>query len=180
MSTVQRCERDCDNRFCHIVCITLTMHILTSFAFVFLNANHITQGRVYCTCGYFPMINRRTSEKESIRQQQEVLTKRYEMLNRENEEDKNIFSLKKIQRSKQLFDVRLDAQKLNERMHNARVREPGNDILRLSRDGKVGLTREGGVCCKVPKGLAVEYHILGRFGVASLDTKNRDNESEEA
>jgi len=136
------------------------------------------KGRVYCTCGYFPMIQRRTT-KDAIRQEQEALSKKYDMLNRENEEDTNMFSLKKVQRAKQLFDVRMDSQELGVRMNKARIREPEKDLLRLSRDGSIGLTKEGGICCKVPKGLAIEYHILGKFGVAALEKKQHGRDTEE-
>jgi hypothetical protein len=118
--------------------------------------------------------------KDAIRKEQDELSTKYEKLNRDNEEDTAMFSFKKVQRSKQLFDIRMDAQELNNRMNKARIREPERDLLRLSRDKTVGLTREGGVCCKVPKGLAIEYHILGKFGVAAVENKQHvDAEPEE-
>jgi hypothetical protein len=126
------------------------------------------------------MAQRRLSLKDAIRKEQDELSTKYEKLNRENEKDTAMLSFKKMQRSKQLFDIRMEAQELNNRMNKARIREPERDLLRLSRDKAVGLTREGGVCCKVPKGLAIEYHILGKFGVAAVDKKQHDDaESDE-
>jgi hypothetical protein len=51
----------------------------------------------------------------------------------------------------------------------ASVREPDNSLLRFTKDMDVGLTKEGGVCCKVEKGPMVEYHILGRFSIANVE-----------
>lgn len=33
-------------------------------------------------------------------------------------------------------------------------------MLRFTKDGSVGLTKEGGACCKANKGPVVEYHYL--------------------
>ena len=54
-------------------------------------------------------------------------------------------------------------------MQEARQREPDKAQLRMSRKGDVGLTKDGGVCCKVQKGLALEYHILGRMEIAAVE-----------
>ena len=117
--------------------------------------------------------------KDAIRKEQDALSREYEKLSRENDEDGSIISLKKMSRSKRMMDIQMEARKLNEKMNNARVREPEKDLLRLSRDGAVGLTREGGVCCKVQKGLAIEYHILGRFGIAAMEHKDHEFHEEE-
>jgi hypothetical protein len=77
---------------------------------------------------------------------------------------------------KQRLDVRLELKKVEQQLEEARVREPEKALLRLSRKRDVGLTKEGGVCCKVVKGLAVEYHILGKFGVASIDKREEIEE----
>lgn len=124
------------------------------------------KGRVYCTCGYFSMKDRQLNLKDSIRADQEELRKRYDRLQQENDEDTSFFSMDKVKRSKQLLDMRVMSQDMNERMNKARIREPEKNLLRTSLDEKVALTKEGGVCCKVSKGLAFEYHILGKFGVA--------------
>jgi hypothetical protein len=75
-----------------------------------------------------------------------------------------------------MLDIRMEAGKLGDQLNEARVREPEKSLLRLSRKGDVGLTKEGGVCCKVQKGLAIEYHILGKFGIASIQKRQNDHE----
>ncbi len=58
---------------------------------------------------------------------------------------------------------------MNGKLNFAMVKDPDKGLLRFSRDGDVGLKKEGGVCCQVNKGVIVEYHILGRFSIASVD-----------
>jgi hypothetical protein len=141
---------------------------------------HCPKGRVYCTCGFFPLnIRHQTGTlKQSLREQQEMLSRRYEQLLRENEEDKSLISWTKLKRTKELVDLRIEGDRLRDRMNEARVREPDKSLLRLSRDQDVGLTREGGICYKVVKGLATEYHILGKFQVASIDIRDEDETSD--
>ena len=69
------------------------------------------------------------------------------------------------------MDIRFQATELQKKMNEAAVRDPDRAILRFSRDQSVGLTREGGVCCKVQKGMAFEYHILGKFEIASMENR---------
>eukprot|EP00538_Stauroneis_constricta_P004679 CAMPEP_0119555448 /NCGR_PEP_ID=MMETSP1352-20130426/7656_1 /TAXON_ID=265584 /ORGANISM="Stauroneis constricta, Strain CCMP1120" /LENGTH=452 /DNA_ID=CAMNT_0007602209 /DNA_START=118 /DNA_END=1476 /DNA_ORIENTATION=+ len=140
------------------------------------------EGRIFFTCGYFPLKHDvddgpgfapspQVSMKEKVREQQTKLALEYEQMSAELEEDAPIW--KKIQRSKRLMDMRGEASKLERRFQEARTREPERALLRLSQDRELGLTREGGACCKVHKGLAIEYHILGHFEVASIP--NRDH-----
>jgi len=49
--------------------------------------------------------------------------------------------------------------------------EPDKSLLKFSKNLNVGMTKEGGVCCKVIKTVATEYHILGRFRIASADSR---------
>ncbi len=132
-------------------------------------------GRIYCTCGYFPMLERyqhgHVCEKDTLKQEMRQIEGQYEALANENELDTDLLSWNKFQRSKQMMDLRMQATKLNTKMHEAQVREPDKSLLRLSQDQSVGLTREGGVCCKVHKGLAIEYHILGKFEIASMTNR---------
>lgn len=132
-------------------------------------------GRIYCTCGYFSMLERHqqghVSEKETLKQEMREIEVQYEALANENELDTDLVSWNKFQRSKKMMDLRMQATKLNTKMHEAHVREPDKALLRLSQDQSVGLTREGGVCCKVHKGLAIEYHILGKFEIASMTNR---------
>jgi hypothetical protein len=136
-------------------------------------------GRIYCTCGYFPMAERTKTNaeggtgglKEGVNKQLRDLEAKYGRLQTENDADTNLVSWEKVQRAKQMMDLRMSATKLNHKMHEAHVQEPDKALLRLSQDQSVGLTKEGGVCCKVHKGLAVEYHILGRFEIASMSNR---------
>jgi len=138
-------------------------------------------GRIYCTCGYFPMAERLhrtrhggTSVKDMLRKEQVALNAEYQALLKAEENDTSIVSLDKLKRAKQMMDLRVEANKLTQKMNAAQVHEPDKSLLRLSQDQMVGLTREGGVCCKVNKGLAIEYHILGKFEIASMT--NRDHQ----
>lgn len=132
-------------------------------------------GRIYCTCGYFPLLERHqqghVSEKESLKKEMREIEVQYEALANENGLDTDLVSWKKFQRSKKMMDLRMAATKLNTKLHEAHVREPDKALLRVSQDQSVGLTREGGVCCKVHKGLAIEYHILGKFEIASMTNR---------
>ena len=58
---------------------------------------------------------------------------------------------------------------MNGKLNFNAVTEPDRRLLHFSKDGDIGLTREGGVCCRVNKGPMVEYCILGRFSIASVD-----------
>ena len=138
-------------------------------------------GRVYCTCGYFPMEDRMklqvtgTSRKDVLKKQIHDLEAQYEGLQLENDTDNHLISWDKMRRSKQMMDLRVQASKLNQQMNEAHVQEPDKALLRLSQDQSVGLTREGGVCCKVHKGLAMEYHILGKFEIASMSNREHSD-----
>jgi len=126
------------------------------------------KGRVYCSCGYFPVGSSRT--KESLRQQLEDLGREYELLSTNNGKT-NMWDT--IVQNKRLLEIRIESGKLTQRMNEARVREPDNSVLRKSKRGDVGLTREGGVCCRITKGLSTTYPTLGKFGIASIDKKER-------
>ena len=133
-------------------------------------------GRIYCTCGYFPHLDKRSlggmNRKDMIRKEQKELNAEYQQLVDEEESDDSFFmSFKKMKRGKKMMDLRAEANKLNHQMNVAQVQEPEKALLRLSQDQRVGLTREGGICCKVPKGLAYEYHILGKFEIASMTNR---------
>ena len=138
-------------------------------------------GRLYCTCGYFPMQSRTSSTfnkeslKDEIRQEQKEIKIQYDNLQREMDEDTSIVSFDKIRRAKRMVDLQEEANKLRLKLQEARIKEPERSSLRLSQDLRVGLTKEGGVCCKVPKGLAIEYHILGKFEVASMANREHSD-----
>mmetsp|Transcript_5126 Transcript_5126/g.13770 ORF Transcript_5126/g.13770 Transcript_5126/m.13770 type:complete len:497 (-) Transcript_5126:1342-2832(-) len=143
------------------------------------------EGRVFFTCGYFPhkhdindgsgfATSPQCSVKDQITKKQHQLGIDYEKLEREqSSDDAPFYNWDKIRRTKRLMEMRGESQKLEKKMQEAKTREPQKSLLRLSQDQEVGLTREGGACCKVHRGLAIEYHILGHFEVASIP--NRDH-----
>lgn len=138
-------------------------------------------GRIYCTCGYFSMEERNrkglegSGMKDLLREQIRDLETQFDSLQAENEMDENLFSWEKVRRAKQMMDMRLEACRLNQQMHDAYVVEPDKALLRLSRDQSVGLTREGGVCRRQKKGMAIEYHILGKFEVAAMENREHSD-----
>lgn len=129
-------------------------------------------GRIYCTCGYFPQNGTSLSNKRMVlRKKQNELEKKEQGLWEALDADESLFGLNKLKIRTELFQLGLDASKLNEQLKENMVRDPEKSMLRMSRKRDVALTREGGVCCKVTKGVAYEYHILGIFGLASVEPK---------
>lgn len=130
-------------------------------------------GRVYCTCGYFDVSHRGHSRKVDARRKLDGLADKYNnILDEMKEED--LFSLKRMSLWKDQMKCQADIDQTNRVMNDLKVMEPDLNLLRLSRKRDIGLTREGGVCCKVQKGPAgfYEYHILGRFEAASVEHGN--------
>jgi hypothetical protein len=74
----------------------------------------------------------------------------------------NVDHFKLMQQS---YNAKKHMEQMAKEWREARQREPEKSQLRLNSDQTIGLTREGGVCCKVHKGLALEYHILGQMEV---------------
>ena len=137
-------------------------------------------GRIYCTCGYFPMEGRSGSHdgqsaKEILHKELLEVEARYQQLQTAMDLDDALFSIDKLKRGKELMDLRNQATRINKSLQEERVREPEKALLRLSQDQSVGLTREGGVCCKKQKGVAVEYHILGHFEIASMENREHSD-----
>jgi len=143
------------------------------------------KGRVYATCGYFEMERHERQKqqmnalKDSLNAEQHALAVKYEQVQREMEEDTRLFSLDQIKHMKDSYDLKREIDRVAKELKLAKQREPERGQLRLSRDGKVGLSREGGVCCKVTKGLAVEYHILGRVELACVDKKDPNHNDQD-
>ena len=90
-------------------------------------------------------------------------------LRRKKDGIRNPFDFDGIRISREISRLRREAGAVNAKLNFAAVKEPDRRLLRFSKDGGVGLTKEGGVCCQVNKGPIVEYHILGRFSIASVD-----------
>jgi hypothetical protein len=140
---------------------------------------YLPKGRIYGTCGYFPMIGRSnvdgrgTSKRDFYQKELRQMEVKYLSLKGEMDKDTNLVSLDKFKRFQEMREVRQEAHKVKRTIDEEIVKEPTKDTLRLSRDQTVGLTHEGGICCKKQNGLAQEYHILGKFELGSID--NRDH-----
>ena len=139
---------------------------------------YVPKGRVYCSCGYFPFTNnnRKGNEptvKESYTKELANIEDEIQRLREKKDEIKNPFSLDGIKISREIGRLRRKAELVAGKLNFSSIIEPDQSLLRFTKDKEVGLTKEGGVCCKVEKGpMMVEYHILGRFGIAN------DNSSE--
>jgi hypothetical protein len=143
------------------------------------------EGRVYGTCGYYSqegnggvILAGKPYPKDVLMEQQRMLQQRYKEIEEEQEADERLMSWDQIQNMKKLMDLRMQLGRVAEELQRAREWEPEKSQLRMSRDGKVALTKEGGVSCKVRKGLAVEYHILGKMELASI--KHEDDDDDDA
>jgi len=140
---------------------------------------YLPAGRVYGTCGYFPMIGRSNvdgrgnSKREVYQQELRQMEVKYLSLKEEMDRDTDLVSVDKYKRFMEMQNVRKDAKGIKRTIDRELRKEPPKSSLRLSRDQSVGLTPEGGICCKKQNGLTQEYHILGKFEVASID--NRDH-----
>jgi hypothetical protein len=137
------------------------------------------KGRIYGNCGYFPVHAanevdpeqlKRNQYKDMLKKEHMITANRLEALQREGELDaRGMFSWDAIKRMKESMALKSRLEKLDARIQEARQRDPDRSTLRLSSKGNVGVTREGGVCCKVQKGITVEYHILGRMELGPVE-----------
>lgn len=128
------------------------------------------KGRIYSSCGYFPSKRQLSGFKERIKQQLDSMILKAEKLDEEIANE-GPFSLTRFKKSAELFRLKVEMQETGEKLMSASVVEPNSSLLKLSQDGSVALTREGGICCKVKKGITIEYHILGKFSIASVATR---------
>lgn len=132
----------------------------------------IPKGRVYCSCGYFPFVDGgggSGAAREAFTKELNLIEERIAELRTKRAEITNPFNFDGIKLSREIFRLNQQEEMINGKLMVASVREPDRRLLRFSKDGDVGLTKEGGVCIQVNKGPAIEYHILGRFGIASVD-----------
>jgi hypothetical protein len=140
-------------------------------------------GRVYGTCGYFLTHAAKSSEsrscKDIVAEEYHAAVTKYEEMRLEKDEDDRVFAWDQLKRMKEMMDLKAEINKLALRLQEVRQREPERSQLRMSRRGDVALSKEGGVCCKVQKGLAMEYHILGRMELASVEPKEEHDDYEE-
>jgi len=127
----------------------------------------IPKGRVYCSCGYFPYIMKGESSVKELYMSE--LKQIDEQMGELQQKKDNSGFLDGIKISRDMFQLSRKAEEVSEKMFNMSVTEPDKKLLKFSKDGDVGLTKEGGVCCRVMKGPVTEYHILGRFSSACID-----------
>lgn len=134
------------------------------------------KGRVYATCGYFVMHDSRESGTQKLQSSKELAQHelREAVLNLDSvqfllDSDNQLFSVQRLKKMKDVFDAKKLVENASNKLALIRQKEPEKSMLRLSKKGDVGLTKEGGVCCKVQKGMTMEYHILGRMEVGCLD-----------
>ena len=136
---------------------------------------YVPGGRVYCSCGYFPSSlgdgkdASTYSVREALVRELRSIEERMTRLRRKKEGIRNPFDLDGIKISNELSRLKREARMVNGKLNFNAVTEPDRRLLHFSKDGDIGLTREGGVCCQVNKGPMVEYRILGRFSIASVD-----------
>jgi len=139
-------------------------------------------GRVYGTCGYFAVptqhrADEAPTQREQAQAQHQEALREWERLqqvaadleNDANSQHKGIFSLDHWQKQRELWRAKQRVESNAVQLQTAKQQEPEKAQLRLTKTGDVGLSREGGVCCKVHKGLALEYHILGRMEVGCVE-----------
>jgi hypothetical protein len=127
--------------------------------------------RVYCTSGFFSMNHHSESEayKDYLRGELDRLVNKYDDLTIEDEADEHFFSMEKVKRAKHMMDLRKQIKATNELITQARIRDPEKAMLRLSRKGDCGVTKEGQVCYKEIKGVSAEYLALGKMEMASIN-----------
>eukprot|EP00979_Chaetoceros_neogracilis_P001380 scaffold241_cov234-Chaetoceros_neogracile.AAC.9 len=117
-------------------------------------------GRIYCSCGFFNMNKGSNGQKAFYKEKLDALIVRAEAL------DVEIAAagfFDKLKKNAEMIRLKVEMQETAERFRGASVLEPSASLLKFSPSGEVGLTKEGGVVCKVVKGVSIEYHILGRF-----------------
>merc|ERR1719162_564809 len=127
--------------------------------------------------GYFPITH--TSKKETYQTELQHLETQYHTLKesrKENKKDQLTIFIHNMKLMKQQLEVQDTIHKTRRLLAQEERRHPSmhSDTLRLSQDQLVGLTKEGGMCCKKRTAFGTpEYHIVGNFVVASME--NRDH-----
>lgn len=138
-------------------------------------------GRVYGTCGYFPTPaaasgDSASSRRDAVQQKYHDALRAYEAQTDAEGHHNNNGMLRQWHRMHEAWQAKQVVEQLAAQLQLARQRDPEKSLLRYNRAQTVGLTREGGVCCKVRKGLALEYHILGRMQVGCVDDDSQHHQ----
>jgi hypothetical protein len=103
-------------------------------------------GRIYCSCGFFNRNAPSSGERERYKKKLDDLLARAEAL------DYEIAAagfFEKIKKNAEMIRLKVEMQESAQRFREASIMEPDSSILKFSSKGDVGLTKEGGVCCKV-------------------------------
>ena len=126
--------------------------------------------RVYCTAGIFGMEHHSESEhfKDYLRGELDKMVHRYEDLTFQEENDERLLSFDKVKRAKEMMQLRTKIRDMNQKIVQARIRDPEKSMLRLSRKGDIGVTKDGQVCYRETKGMSWEYIVLGQMEMASI------------
>ena len=108
---------------------------------------YVPKGRLYANCGYFPTKRDSMGFKDRLKKQLDEMIAKAELLD-DVIAAEGPFSLIRIKKQAELFRLKVDMQATGERLMAATVAEPNDSVLKFSLDRSVGLTREGGICCK--------------------------------
>jgi hypothetical protein len=137
-------------------------------------------GRVYGTCGYFQVPTFHKADelcyRDLIANEYSQAVKNHERLQYNLDSDeRGFFELDRWKAMKDVYNAKTQVDALAKELNAAKKLQPEKSQLRLSKAGSIGLSKEGGACCKVHKGLGLEYHILGRIEVACVQDPHHDN-----
>lgn len=131
-------------------------------------------GRIYATCGYFPIPSKhdptKPSKRDMAQENYKDALREYEHIQAQLGADtRGFFNMDHFQLLQESWKSKQRMDEMALKLREAKQQEPEKSQLRLNMDQSIGLTHEGGVCCKVQKGLALEYHILGKIEVGCMN-----------
>ncbi|GAX11898.1 hypothetical protein FisN_17Lh193 [Fistulifera solaris] len=140
----------------------------------------VPAGRIYGTCGYFSTSPHSHAVKDLLAKHYHDLVMQYETLQQQMDNDTRLFSIEHVKRLKEQWSLRKRIESAAKDVERARQKDPERSQLRLSSKGNVALTKDGGVCCKTVKGVAIEYRILGKMEVGCMGHRDNNSEDEDA
>lgn len=140
---------------------------------------NVPAGRVYGTCGYFSTSPHSHAVKDLLAKHYRDLVLQYETLQQEIDSETRLFNMEQVKRMKEQWSLRKRIENAAKDVERARQKDPERSQLRLSNKGDVALTKDGGVCYKIVKGVAVEYRILGKMEVACTERRDVHYEADD-